>query len=122
MATRGRPFKTLHPKPPRVKKTRLRLTLKLTPREIKQLKAKAAAEMRSVGGYIAFVIIRDLRRGGGGRRRFRLSARKGQPVSYDNGVLLTAEQRERLERRAGNEARSLSNYVTRLVLDDLRRG
>ena len=54
-----RPRKSL--KPP-VKKTRLRLSLKLTLAESKKLRERAAADMRSIAGYVAFVVTAELRR------------------------------------------------------------
>jgi hypothetical protein len=51
MAARPKPTNTLRPKP-REKKARRRLALQLTRREIGQLKARASADMRSIGGYV----------------------------------------------------------------------
>jgi hypothetical protein len=62
MASRRKPTKTLRPKP-REKKVRLRLAPQLTRSEIRQLQERAAADMRSIGGYVAKLIVEDLGRG-----------------------------------------------------------
>ncbi len=48
---------------------RLRVAPQLTPGEVRQLQARAAADMRSVGGYVAWLLIKDLRRESGRKRR-----------------------------------------------------
>ena len=53
----------------RVRMVRLRLAPQLTQGEARQLQARAAADMRSVGGYVAWLLIKDLRRHGPGRGR-----------------------------------------------------
>jgi hypothetical protein len=47
---------------PPVKKSRLRLSLQLTRAEIKKLQQRAAADMRSISGYVAFLVTEELRR------------------------------------------------------------
>ncbi len=48
---------------------RLRVAPQLTPREVRQLQARAAADMRSVGSTVALLVIEDLRRESGRKRR-----------------------------------------------------
>ena len=48
---------------------RLRVAPQLTQREARRLQARAAADMRSVGGYVAWLLIKDLRRESGRKRR-----------------------------------------------------
>ncbi|MDB4433105.1 hypothetical protein N9166_00065 [bacterium] len=120
---RGRPFKTLHPKPPRVERVRLGLELMLTPSEVEQLKATAAADMRSISAYIGFLVSEDLRRRQGGRRPLSRATWRGKDrADYTIKVSLTPDQKEQLQVRASEQVRSVSNYVTRLILDYLQRG
>ncbi len=102
---------------------RLRLCPQLTEREVRKLQARAAADMRSVGGYVAWLVIRDLKRRGTGR------ARKAAGVSvsdkrsaYEVAVPLTPDQKEKVEAQARDEVRSVSSYAALLIVADLRRG
>ena len=52
---RRKPTKTLRPKPAR-RKVRIHTTPKLTRSELKKLKARAAAEMRSVANYCTIAL------------------------------------------------------------------
>jgi hypothetical protein len=61
MPTRRKPTKTLHPKP-REKKVRLRVAPQLTRAETRQFRERAAADMRSIGSYVAKLIIERWRR------------------------------------------------------------
>ena len=65
---RRKPTKTLRPKPAR-RKVRVHTTPKLTPAEFEKLEARAAAEMRSVANYVAFLVVQHMR--GNGRRKLR---------------------------------------------------
>ena len=80
-----RPRKSL--KPP-VKKSRLRLSLKLTRAEIKKLQQRAAADMRSISGYVAFLVTEELRRRGRTRRATGVFG-KEKRFAYDVAVPLT---------------------------------
>ncbi len=53
---RRKPRKTLRPKPVE-RKVRIHTTPKLTPSEFEKLEARAAAEMRSVANYVAFLVV-----------------------------------------------------------------
>jgi hypothetical protein len=121
MAARRKPTKTLHPKP-REKKVRLQLAPQLTRAEIKRLQARAAGDMRSVAGYVAALVIEDLRRrGGSGRRRSRAVSQSDQRVSCDITVYLTPDQKAQLQARARAEIRSASSYVATLIVEELAR-
>jgi hypothetical protein len=116
--TRRKPTKTLHPKP-REKKVGLRLAPQLTRSEARQLQERAAADMRSIGGYVAFLVIEDLRRRGRGRRHGRAAAQSDQRVSYDIAVSLTPDQETQLQAQSTAQVRSVSSYVARLIVEDL---
>jgi hypothetical protein len=93
MPTRRKPTKTLHPKP-REKKVRLRVAPQLTRGEIRQLRERAAADMRSIGSYVAFLVVRHLSgRGNGRRRRKAAVSASGRRLGYDIAVSLTPDQK-----------------------------
>ena len=58
-----KPAKSRRPKRRR-KLVRLRVCPQLTRPEVRELQARAAADMRSVGSYVAWPLIGDLRRRG----------------------------------------------------------
>ncbi len=63
-AKRKRVKPRLRARPPMV---RLRLCPQLTRGEVRELQARAAADMRSVGRTVALLLIEDLRRDEGGQ-------------------------------------------------------
>ena len=84
---RRKPTKTLRPKPAE-RKLRIHTTPKLTRHEFEKLQARAAAEMRSVANYVAFLIVQHLR---SGRRKLPplLASRSGDVlIAYDIAVPL----------------------------------
>ena len=107
----------------KAKKARLIVSPMLTSREIRQIQARAAEDMRSIGNYVALLVIEDLDRPAGDRRqRGRVSPPGGQRVSYAIGLPLTAAQRAELKTRARDQVRSVSSYVAKLIVTDLARG
>ena len=101
---------------------RLRVAPQLTEREVRGLVARAAADMRSVGSYVALLLLADLRRRGSGRGRSTASVSRGDKRSgYEIAVPLTAEQRRKVEARAREELRSVSSYVALLIVAALGR-
>ncbi len=102
---------------------RLRICPQLTRGEVRELQARAAADMRSVGSTVALLLIEDLRRRGSGRARAARGVSLGDKRSaYEVAVPLTAEQKRKVEARARDEVRSVSSYVALLIVADLRRG
>ena len=95
---------------------RLRLALPLTRQEIKRLEARAAGEVRSVANYIAFVIQQDLATKPSRKRPPLDASPRHKRTGYEVNLTLTIPERWELEKRAGAERRSLSNYVARLVV------
>jgi hypothetical protein len=113
MATRRKPTKTLRPKP-REKKVRL---------QVKRLQERAAADMRSIGNYLAFLVVRHLSGRGNGRRRRKAVARLGDKrISYTIAMPLTVDQKAQLQARAREEMRPVSSYVAKLIVEELGRG
>ncbi len=107
----------------RPRMVRLRVAPQLTQGEVRQLQARAAADMRSVGRTVALLLIEDLRRRGPGRGRSAASVSRGDKrTGYEIAVPLTAEQRRKVEARAREELRSVSSYVALLIVADLERG
>ena len=78
--------------------------------------------MRSVGGYVAWLLIKDLRRESGRKRRGTGVSVGDKRSAYEIAVPLTAEQKEQVEDRARDEVRSVSSLVALLIVADLRRG
>ncbi len=90
---------------------RLRVAPQLTQGEARQLQARAAADMRSVGGYVAWLLIKDLRRESGRSRRARGVSVTDKRSAFEVAVSLTAEQKGKVEDRARDEVRSVSSLV-----------
>ncbi len=100
---------------------RLRVDPQLTRGEVRDLQARAAADMRSVGSYVALLLIGDLRRRGPGRGRPAGGVSLGDKRSaYEIAVPLTAEQKRKVEDPARDEVRSVSSLVALLIVADLR--
>ncbi len=100
---------------------RLRVAPQLTHGEARQLQARAAADMRSVGGYVAWLLIKDLRRESGRNRRATGVSSGDKRSGYEIAVPLTAEQKRKVEHRAREEVRSVSSYVALLIVAALGR-
>lgn len=76
--------------------------------------------MRSIGSYVAFLVVRHLSgRGNGRRRRKAVASSSGRRVSYEIAVSLTPEQKAQLEVKARDEVRSVSSYVAKLIVEEL---
>ena len=98
------------------KQVRVKVALLLTQPEIERLEARAAGEIRPVGNYVAWVIERHLAAKPKARKP-RDADPSEERLAYDAGPFLTVPERRELERRAAAERRSVSGYVTRLVVD-----
>jgi len=72
-----------------------------------------------VANYVGWVISQDLARKHPPRLRARSTNPSVQRTDYDVGVQLTVAERGELKRRAEAERRSVSNYVARLVVEEL---
>ncbi len=92
----------------------------LTAGEVRELKARAAADLRSVSNYVSFLVVEELKRKG--RRRSPAGARPGDKRRfYAVQLYLTSAERKRLEAAAKAERRSVSGYVGRVVVGELGR-
>ncbi len=95
----------------------------LTRREIQQLEATAAADLRSISNYVSLRVVEHPQRKRQTRRRAAAVATPGERrVSYDIAVQIGPAEKKKLQSRARAEMRSVSKYVTKLVIEDLRRG
>ncbi len=102
--------------PSALKTVRLHLAPKLTREEARKLEARAAADLRPVPNYVAYLIAQDLK--GKRHRGRRTSAKPGDKRIGDEFVVpITIPDRRELEERASAELRSLSGYVAKLVED-----
>ncbi len=103
-----------------LKTTRLRLAPQLTRDEVRKLEARAAADLRSVANFVAYLVVQDL----SGKRKARrpTSAKPGDKrTGYGLVLPITIPDRRKLEERARKELRSLSGYVARLIVEDLAK-
>jgi len=76
--------------------------------------------MRSIGNYVAFLVIQDLRdqRRSSGRRG-RVPSPSDRRAAYAIRVMLTVDQKVLLEAKANDQLRSVSSYVAKLIVEDL---
>ena len=101
---------------------RLRLCPQLTRGEVRELQARAAADMRSVGRTVALLLIEDFRRRGPGRERSAGGVSRGDKRrAYEVAVPLTPGQKRKVEARARDELRSVSSYVALVIVAALGR-
>ena len=100
---------------------RLRVDPQLTRGEVRELQARAAADLRSVGSTVALLVIADLRRGPGRGRPTGGVSLGDKRSAYGIAVPLTAEQKRKVEHRAREEVRSVSSYVALLIVAALGR-
>ncbi len=117
---RRKPTKTLRPKPVK-RKVRIHTTPKLTRSEYEELQSRAAAELRSVPNYVAFLVVQHLR--GNGRRKLRPlpASRSGDArIAYEIAVPLTPHQRAELNAKAQKQMRSVSSHVALVIAENLR--
>ncbi len=106
--------------PSALRAVRLRLSPQLTREEARKLEARAAADLRPVANYVAYLIAQDLR--GIRRPNQRTSAKPGdERIGYELVVPITIPNRRELEERARMELRSLSGYVAKLIVEDLTK-
>ncbi len=103
-----------------LKTTRLRVEPRLTPAEARGLEARAAADFRSVGNYVAWLIAQDLSAKRKARRQTKVKP-SDKRVGYSINAPITIPDRRELEERARKELRSLSGYVARLIVEDLSK-
>ncbi len=107
------------------KEDRFHATLYLTPAEVQQLQDRADSDLRSISNYLSKLVVDDLQRSQAERQKRTLEAvdrRDGQRSSYDAAIRLTAAARKKITARASKEMRAVGNYITTLVLGDLRKG
>ena len=104
------------------KQVRFTAALSLTRAESQRLEANAAADLRSVSNYVSRLVVDDLQRAHGTRRRSAAAAKPGdRRATYDVNVYITAPEKKELQALAMADMRTVSSYVTQLVLEDLHR-
>ncbi len=78
--------------------------------------------MRSVGSYVALLLIEDLPHRGPGRGRPASGVSLGDKRrGYEVAVPLTPEQKRKVKVRVRDEVRSVSSYVALLIVAALGR-
>ncbi len=95
---------------------RLRVAPQLTRAEIRELKQRATSDGRSIGEYVAVLIIENLNKG---KPVLRTSHRGRKPEAYEINLPVGLLSRAKPEARAKAEVRSLSGYVARLIVKDV---
>ena len=94
----------------------------LTRTEIRDLRAKAAAHLRSVPNYVSSLVLQDLQRKRSVARSNPLGQLDDKRAPFYTSVQVTAVETRKLQAKARAERRSLSNYVAKLIVEALRRG
>ena len=107
-------------KPSTARKIRLRVDPQLTPAEIRKLEARAAEDLRGLGNYVAWLIVKDLAKQPKARRATGATA-KDRRQPYDLAIPISTGDRKRLKQRADAEMRSISSYVAVVILESFRR-
>ena len=100
------------------RKERLHVSPQLTRDEVRELKLRAAADGRSVAQYVAVLILQDIKNS---RPVLRSSHRGRKPEVYEINLPAGLLSRAKVETRAKAELRSVSGYVARVIVKDLRR-
>ena len=101
--------------PSALKTVRLRVEPRLTREEARELEARAAADFRSVGNYVAWLIAQDRSAKRKARRQTKAKP-EDEREGYSINVPITIPDRRELEERARKELRSLSGYVAKLIV------
>jgi len=96
---------------------RLQVAPQLTQSEVRELKLRAEAEGSSVSQYVAALVIDDLDHG---EPVLRTNHRGRKPKSHQIAFPIDWESRSKMEVRAKAEVRSLSGYVARVIVKDLK--
>lgn len=102
----------------RPKLLRLGVSPPLTRAEVRQLKARAKADLRSISNYVGHLVAQDLKRAGG-QGSGDPPAGGGKREPYSIALYLTASERRQLEAKAAADRRSVSGYVGKLILGAL---
>jgi hypothetical protein len=98
---------------------RLGLAPALTRAELKELRARASADLRSVGNYVSYLVAKHVNQKGH-RRRMSVAANpseKRTPRSVP--IYLTPAEEKKLLARGKAERRSISAYVARVIISEL---
>ena len=92
--------------------------LRLSADERKQLKAVAAADLRTTENLVTGLVLAALAKTG----RVRVQATPAERSKYTVHLRLTPKQHRELERRARAEGRLVANLVTAIVVRELGKG
>jgi hypothetical protein len=90
----------------------------LTGAEQRQLKVTADREIRCIGNFIGWIVVQHLN---SHKKRLKLKTIGGPRSRYAVGANFTPDEIAKLEARAEEQRRSLSSYVTLLVVEALGR-
>ena len=101
------------------KQVRIKVALLLTQDEIHRFQARAAGEARPIGNLLSWMIEQHLAKRPKKARKPRDADPDVERISYEVGPFITRTEQRELEKRAAAERRSVSSYVTRLVLEAL---
>lgn len=118
-AKRSSPASRIGPRRSGTKRNqRVSLDLTLTPGEGRQLKAAAERELRSLSNYVGWVVVQHLK----SRRKLpKPTVTGGARRMFQVRVTFTPDEVAKLTARAEEQRRSVSSYVTLLVVEALGR-
>ena len=108
---------------PQQRRAQVSVAPHLTRQEIKQLKTRAASDLRSVNQSVSELVCRHLGKPAAKRRDSQpLASPTDRRTIFRLTLWLTPAERRELKARASEDHRSLSGYVAKLILGELRRG
>ena len=91
----------------------------LTTAEVRKLRHLAAADLRSVAGYVVWLLARELGRPAAPHRPVRGVSPRDRRARHSVLLRVSPAQRAALRKRAEAEMRSVSNFVGRVIVEVL---